>query len=221
MFIVLLILLLSLPFSAQSRIGQIYIRDLQATFDVYLLSNNEIKDKEIYSLEKLLNTSLIELSLLSANLEIDKLFREKILTGQAALLLSDASKTAITFNPVNKFPRGKSLIWKYLKKQDVSSAFWFGNYEIINFDSRCSYLVDLILQNEKVKNLIKTREFPETGYTLATVFLPGEEIMILTQNDATLVKVVRDDKKDSEIFNILRDCLSGLADSRARPSLFR
>lgn len=221
MFIVLLILFLSLPFSAQSLIGQIYIRDSQATYNVLLLSNNEMKDKEIYSLEKLLNSSLIELSQLTANLEIDKLIEEKILTGKVALLLSDTSKTAITFNPVNKFPRGKSLIWKYLKKQDISSAFWFGNYEIINSDSRCSYLVDLILQNEKVKNIIKAQELAETEHTMATVFLPEEEIMILTQNDATLIKVVRNDKKDNEIYNFLRDSLSGLADSRARSSLFR
>ncbi len=221
MLILLLILFLSLPFSAQSLIGQIYIRDSQATYNVFLLSHNEFKDKEVYSLEKLLNTSLLEISQLSAKLEIEKIFQEKILTGKVPLLLSDTSKKAISFNSVNKFPKGKSLIWKYLKKKQVSSAFWFGNYEIINSDSRCSYLVDLILQNEKVENLIKTQDFPETNHTLATIFLPEEEIMILTENDSTLIKVVRNDKKDSEVFNILRDCLSGLADSRTRPSLFR
>ena len=87
-----------------------------------------------------------------------------------------------------------------------------GNYEILFLKKPQKDLVRKIKQNEKITATIDSKTDIDHNESFNVISTPKEQIAIVSSEEGTMIRVVRDDQKGAEIFDLLRDSFSSLDD---------
>ncbi len=214
LIIVLLLAVLTQPIQAvkNQAIGQVYVEDNFAT-NIYLKPTSEFKKIKIYNISEFLDTSLRNLSLIGLDyLESNESFWQNLLQGKAAVISDKNAKRGLICQPFSELPKGNSLVWKYINYKDIVASFWVGNYEILFLKKPQKDLVRKIKQNEKITATIDSKTDIDHNESFNVISTPKEQIAIVSSEEGTMIRVVRDDQKGAEIFDLLRDSFSSLDD---------
>lgn len=232
LLIITLLLLLSLIAPTVTakpvQIGQIYSND-SGGINVYLAVKDDLKDKIVINLadylERISQMSVLDIYAQKSDFfESIKQQQEAFLEGRAAIMLGEKSEKAILAEEGKHIlPKGKSKIWKYLNTNQILVSIWFANQEFIFTNISMDTLMKRIKQNEKL-NL--NESIIDDNQKIMLFSLGKENYTLLSLESAdygqgVYIRVIRDEEKDREILNLITNSLSGLDDSRKRPSLFR
>jgi len=214
LIIVLLLTVLTHPIQAvkNQAIGQVYVENNFAT-NIYLKPTSELKKAKIYNISEFLDTNLRNLSLIGLDyLESNKSFWQDLLQGKAAVISDKNAKLGLICQTFSELPKGNSLVWKYVNYKDLVASFWVGNYEVLFLKKPQKDLVRKIKQNEKVTTAIDSQTDMDLNAGFNMISTLKEQIAIVSSEEGTMIRVVRDDQKGDEIFDLLRDSFSSLDD---------